>query len=152
MDGARDGAGAAQSGGLWEAITPLGFTMNSQTMDEVTRSADRMISSAKSGGFTVTKEAADPIIKVLEDFITRIQEMKNELNVFNQIPPLGDHDYGKRVAHYMADAANDDRSARAAIDSLEIVLEKSREALLRASNQYQENEESTKDVFKSLGG
>ncbi len=52
----------------------------------------------------------------------------------------------------MADAANDDRSARAAIDSLEIVLEKSREALLRASNQYQENEESTKDVFKSLGG
>ena len=59
MDGARDGAGAAQGGGFWEAITPLGFTMNSQTMDEVTRSADRMISSAKSGGFTVTKEAAD---------------------------------------------------------------------------------------------
>ncbi len=65
----RGGAGAAQGGGFWEAITSLGFTMNSQTMDEVTRSADRMISSAKSGGFTVTKEAADPIIKVLEDFI-----------------------------------------------------------------------------------
>ena len=151
MDGARDGAGAAQGGGLWEAITPLGFTMNSQTMDEVTRSADRMISSAKSGGFTVTKEAADPIIKVLEDFIEQIRGMKDELNVFDQAPPLGGHDYGQLVAQRMHEVANDEHSGRAAIDSLEIVLEKSREALIRASGQYQENEESTKDVLKGLG-
>src|SRR5690606_12472351 len=97
MDGARDGAGAAQGGGFWEAITPLGFTMNSQTMDEVTRSADGMISSAKSGGFTVTKEAADPIIKVLEDFIDRVTLLDSELVAFDYAPNLGNHSYGKLV-------------------------------------------------------
>lgn len=51
----------------------------------------------------------------------------------------------------MHEVANDEHSGRAAIDSLEIVLEKSREALIRASGQYQENEESTKDVLKGLG-
>src|SRR5690606_9674458 len=148
----RGGAGAAQGGGLWEAITSLGFTMNSQTMDEVTRSADRMISSAKSGGFTVTKEAADPIIKVLEDFIDRIEAMKSDLSVFDQEPQLGNHDYGRKVALRMHEAANDDQSARAAINSLQVVLEKSVEALYRASNQYGEQEESTRDVFKGMGG
>ena len=132
MDGARDGAGAAQGGGFWEAITPLGFTMNSKTMDEVTRSADRMISSAKSGGFTVTKEAADPIIKVLEDYIDRIEDLRADFAVFDSAPPLGGHDYGTKVALHMYESANDDQSARAVVDSLQTVLRKRREALLRA--------------------
>ncbi len=147
----RDGAGAAQGGGFWEAITSLGFTMNSQTMDEVTRSADRMISSAKSGGFTVTKEAADPIIKVLEHFIDEIKIMDRKLVAFEQAPPLGGHDYGLLVAEHMQEAANDDRSPRAALQQLQIVLERSRDALRVASGQYQEQEESVRDSLRGMG-
>lgn len=147
-----DGAGRAVPGGaLSKVISAMDKSMGAEAMAEVTRSADQMVASAKSGGFKVTKEAADPIIKVLEDFIDRIPGIKNGLNVFEQAPPLGDHDYGRKVAQHMHEAANGDRSARAAIDSLEITLKKSREALLRASGQYQENEESAKDVLKGLG-
>src|SRR5690606_39022485 len=142
---------AAQGGGFWEAITSLGVTMNSQTMDEVTRSADRMISSAKSGGFTVTKEAADPIIKVLEHFIERTKTMRHEFRAFDQAPPLGDHDYGKNVAEHMWEAANGVRSAHSALFSLRVVLEKSGEALLRASIQYQAQEESVQVRLRDLG-
>jgi hypothetical protein len=51
----------------------------------------------------------------------------------------------------MHEAANDEQSGRVALSSLQVVLEKSREALLRASNQYQEQEESARDSFRGLG-
>ncbi len=57
-----------------------------------------------------------------------------------------------KVARNMYEAANDGQSARAAIDSLQAILRTSREALLRASNQYQEQEESAQDVFRGMGG
>ncbi|WP_198283523.1 hypothetical protein [Saccharomonospora glauca] len=99
----------------------------------------------------MTKEAADPIIKVLENYINEIGIMRHKLRAFDQKPPLGDHAYGKKVAEHMWEAANGERSAREALISLGIVLEKSREALLRASNQYQEQEESVQDRLRGLG-
>jgi hypothetical protein len=147
-----DGAGKFVAGGaLSKVMAAMDKSMGAEAMAEVTRSADQMVASAKSGGFKVTPEAADPIIKVLEDFIERILAMKDKLGVFDQAPSLGGHEYGVKVAHHMHSSANGEGSARVAVDSLEMVLNKSREALLRASSQYQENEESTRDIFKGLG-
>ncbi|EHR59547.1 hypothetical protein [Saccharomonospora cyanea] len=148
-----DGAGKFVAGGaLSKVMSAMDKSMGTEAMAEVTRSADQMVASAKSGGFKVTPEAADPIIKVLEDFIDRITTMMIGLDVFDQAPPLGDHAYGKLVAQRMHEAANDERSGRAALNSLQIVLERSREALLRASNQYQEQEESAQNSFRGLDG
>lgn len=147
------GAGALMPGGaMVNAVSALNKSMGTKAMAEVTRSADQMVASAKSGGFRVTPEAADPIIKVLKDFIERIRTMKVDMEVFDQTPPLGGHDYGKKVAAHMHKVANDDRSARVSLDSLQIALEKSLEALLRASDQYQEREETVQDAFRNLGG
>ncbi|MEY7971285.1 hypothetical protein AB8O38_04710 [Saccharomonospora xinjiangensis] len=147
------GMGALIPGGgaLSMAMAAMDKSMGAKAMAEVTRSADRLVESAKSGGFRVTKEGADPIIKVLEEFIERAGKMANEMKVFDQAPPLGDHEYGKKVSRYLHEAANDERSARAALHSLRIILGKSREALLRASNQYQEHEGSMLDDIKKLG-
>lgn len=103
------GMGALIPGGgaLSMAMEAMDKSMGAKAMAEVTRSADRLVESAKTGGFTVTKEGADPIIKVLEEFIKRIDEMKGQMRVFNQEPPLGDHDYGKKVALHVWEAAND---------------------------------------------
>ena len=143
--------GAAPGGVMSKLMSAMDKSMGTEAMAKVTRSADQMAASAKSGGFTVTKEAADPTIKVLEDFIDRIETMKIGLDAFDQAPQLGGHDYGQLVAQRMHEAANDEQSGRAALSSLQVVLEKSREALLRASNQYQEQEESARDSFRGLG-
>jgi hypothetical protein len=145
------GALAPGAGAMMSAMSAFNKSMGAETMSEVTRSADRMVASAKSGGFQVTKEAADPIIKVLDNFIERIGGMRFDLRVFDQAPSLGGHDYGKRVALHMQEAASGEGSARSAVLSLLTVLEKSREALLRASNQYDEQEESARDVFRGMG-
>ncbi|CAM2856568.1 hypothetical protein SAXI111661_04895 [Saccharomonospora xinjiangensis] len=138
-------------GALSMAMAAMDKSMGAKAMAEVTRSADRLVESAKSGGFRVTKEGADPIIKVLEEFIERAGRLSGELDVFNQEMELGNHDYGKLVSREMWKAANDERSARAALRSLRIILEKSREALLRASGQYQEQEDQAEDTFRGMG-
>ncbi|WP_081761841.1 hypothetical protein [Saccharomonospora piscinae] len=141
----------APGGAIVSAASALSKSMGVESMAQMSQSADGLVASAKSGGFTVTKKAADPIIQTLEEFIKEIRTLRGELRAFDQLPPLGDHDYGKKVAQHMWEAANDDRSARAALESLETTLEKSREALLRASNQYEEHEQSVLERFKGLG-
>ncbi|MEY7971289.1 hypothetical protein AB8O38_04730 [Saccharomonospora xinjiangensis] len=150
--GMNEGAGrAVPSDALSKAMAAMDKSMGAKAMEEVTRSADRLVESAKSGGFRVTKEGADPIIKVLEEFIKRTREISGDLQIFDKAPQLGNHAYGIKVANFMHDAANDGQSARAAVESLKIILEKSREALLWASSQYQEQEELSKDAFRKLG-
>ncbi|WP_433470481.1 hypothetical protein [Saccharomonospora azurea] len=147
------GAAAFVPGGgaMMGVLSAMNKSMGAESMTAMSRSADALVSSAKSGGFEVTKEAADPIIEVLNNYITEVDTMKGELRVLEQAPPLGDHPYGKKVAQHMWEAANDDRSARAALDRLQDVLTQSRDALLHASNQYQEQEESARDVFQIKG-
>ncbi len=83
-------AGALMPGGaMVNAVSALSKSMGAKAMAEVTRSADQMVASAKSGGFRVTSEAADPIIKVLEDYIEEIEDLRARLNVFDSAPPLG---------------------------------------------------------------
>src|SRR5690606_12382916 len=129
----------------------LNKSMGVEAMAEVTRSADQLVASAKSGGFKVTKEAADPIIRVLEDFIDRITLFDSELVAFDYAPPLGNHEYGKLVAQHMHKSANGEGSARIALKQLRVTLERSRDALRMASGQYQEQEEAAQETFHKVG-
>ncbi|EID53735.1 hypothetical protein SacxiDRAFT_1487 [Saccharomonospora xinjiangensis XJ-54] len=139
-------------GALSMAMAAMDKTMGAKAMAEVIQSTDRLVESAKTGGFTVTKEGADPIIKVLEKFMEEVKELRAQLAIdFDQEPKLGEHDYGKRVALHMWEAANDERSPRAALTKLSKILERSRIALLIASDQYQEQEESARDIFRKMG-
>lgn len=147
-----DGAGKFVPGGaLSKVMSAMDKSMGTEAMAEVTRSADQMVASAKSGGFKVTKESADPIIKVLEDYIDEVDRAKARMKVFDQEPSLGNHEYGLRMARYMHESANDGQSARVALERLQLVLEKSRDALRIASKQYQEQEESVLDAFQAKG-
>lgn len=121
------GAAAFAPGGgaMMGALSAMNKSMGTEAMAKMGRSADALISSAKSGGFRVTKEAADPIIEVLNNYIDEISIMRTELQAFDKMPPLGNHDYGRRVAQHMHAAANDDQSVRASLDALEIVLQQS---------------------------
>ncbi|OQO91276.1 hypothetical protein B1813_16960 [Saccharomonospora piscinae] len=152
MEVAGSAGALAPGGAIVSAASALNRSMGVESMAQMSQAADGLVASAKSGGFTVTKEAADPIIKTLEEFIEKIETLKFDMKVFDQAPQLGEHDYGKKMAQHLHEAANDDKSARFALGSLQDVLRQSREALLRASDQYQEQEESTRDVFRKLGG
>jgi hypothetical protein len=99
----------------------------------------------------VTPEAADPIIEVLEKYIDEVNSMDRKLVIFEQAPPLGGHDYGLLVAGHIQEAANGDRSPRAALKQLRIVLERSRDALRTASGRYQEQDELVRDSFSGMG-
>jgi hypothetical protein len=145
-------AGALMPGAaMVNAVSALNKSMGTKAMAEVTRSADQMVASAKSGGFKVTPEAADPIIEVLEKYIDEVNSMDRKLVIFEQAPPLGGHDYGLLVAGHIQEAANGDRSPRAALKQLRIVLERSRDALRTASGRYQEQDELVRDSFSGMG-
>lgn len=103
-------------GAVLNAVSALNNSMSADSMAEIDSSAKALVASAKSGGFTVTKEGADPIIEVLEEYIDEIDTLKGDMRVFDQTPSLGDHSYGTKVAQHMWEAANDDRSARAALE------------------------------------
>ncbi|EID53738.1 hypothetical protein SacxiDRAFT_1490 [Saccharomonospora xinjiangensis XJ-54] len=145
MEIATGAASVAPGGSLVSAVSALKKSMGVESMMEVTRSADRLVASAKSGGFTVTKEAADPLIEVMEEFIDRVNLLDSELVAFDYAPNLGNHDYGKLAAEHLHKSANGDGSARLALKQLRVILERSRDALRIASGRYQEQEEEARD-------
>ncbi|EID53382.1 hypothetical protein [Saccharomonospora xinjiangensis] len=110
--------------------------------------ASELVNSAKNGGFRVSKDSANELIDIMAHFVERIDNMKHDLLVFNQRPPLGNHEYGKLVAQHMYDAANGPNSARMVVHQLKEILKMSIEALQRASGQYEETESSVVDAVK----
>jgi len=142
--GARGGSGNVADT-AFKAITNLA------NMATAKLAASSLVESAKNGGFTVTKESADELINTLAKFVDEIDAMKHDLMVFDQAPHLGNHDYGRRVAQFMHEAANGSNSARMVVLQLEEVLKMSIEALQRASGQYEETEANVVDSVKRAG-
>ncbi|CAM2903722.1 hypothetical protein SAXI111661_07565 [Saccharomonospora xinjiangensis] len=130
------------------AAAAFNATANAASMAKARAAASELVNSAKNGGFRVSKDSANELIDIMAHFVERIDNMKHDLLVFNQRPPLGNHEYGKLVAQHMYDAANGPNSARMVVHQLKEVLKMSIEALQRASGQYEETESSVVDAVK----
>lgn len=139
--------GASVGGG---AAAAMGASLNTKAVDSMASEAKEMLKSAKSGGFRVSEDAAQPIRDVLDEMKGRVESLVNELSIIaGTEPTLGNHDYGKRVAAHQRDAfAGAEGSAVPVLQAFYHVLEDSCDALDVAAKRYAESESSASDVFK----
>ncbi|EHK84888.1 hypothetical protein SZMC14600_17330 [Saccharomonospora azurea SZMC 14600] len=133
------------------AAAVFGAATNAANMASARTAAGNLVDSAKNGGFTVSKDSANELIDTMARFVDEIDAMRHDLMVFDQQVPLGNHDYGQRVARHMHEAANGPNSARMVVLQLKEVLQLSIEALQRASGQYDETEANVVDSVKRAG-
>ncbi|EHR59915.1 hypothetical protein [Saccharomonospora cyanea] len=142
---------SGMAGVMHAAAAMFNTTANATSMASAKAAASDLVDSAKNGGFRVSKESADELIKAMSRFVDRIDVMKHDLLVFDQRPQLGNHEYGQRVAQHMHAAANGPDSARMVVLQLKEVLQMSVEALQRASGQYEETESNVVEAVKRTG-
>ncbi|MGW9308882.1 hypothetical protein ACWGRK_02050 [Saccharomonospora azurea] len=140
--------GASVGGG---AAAAMGASLNSKAVDSMASEAKEMLKSAKSGGFRVSEDAAEPIRKVLKQFATEVEEMSRDLVLLTQVQPaLGAHEYGKKVAEFQRRATTVDPTSPARVlGALHKVLLDADQALDIAVKKYRESEESAASSINS---
>ncbi|MER7115015.1 hypothetical protein ABT332_11045 [Saccharomonospora azurea] len=138
--------GAAVGGG---AAAAMGASLNTKAVDSMASEAKEMLKSAKSGGFRVSEDAAQPIIDVLVEMTDRVERLAQDLQIVgSQAPTLGGHDYGQRVAKHQYEAFWDgEGSAVEVLRQLRGVLGDAGEALEIAKKKYQESESDATSTF-----
>ncbi|WP_052583754.1 P-loop NTPase family protein [Saccharomonospora iraqiensis] len=105
-------------------------------------SADRMIESARSGGFRSSPEGVKPLIDACSRMIDRIEELRENFSRLAQDPKLGSSPYALRVAKHDRQSADGPQGAVPQLLALRETLVALTEALYRASSQYAEAEEA----------
>jgi len=131
------------------AVAAMRASFNSKNVGSMASEAKKMLASAKSGGFMVSEEAAQPIIDVLTEMTDRVDRLSHELSfVSSQAPTLGSHDYGQRVAEHQYEAFwGGGGSAVQVLKQLRNVLEDASNALNIAKKKYQESEAGATNTF-----
>ncbi|WP_232283999.1 hypothetical protein [Saccharomonospora glauca] len=140
LDGGTTRGSGGFLGSVWEKLYGAEGSLSSNAMEKAQKAAGELVASAKNGGFKVTKESANHLIKALQNALSDLDRAEGTLRNFDQRPNLGNHPYGQLVAQHQYEAANGPGSARVAITQLRTVLQLSIEALLHASDQYEERE------------
>ncbi|WP_019818641.1 hypothetical protein [Saccharomonospora saliphila] len=115
------------------------------SVGDMASDAKAMLDSARSGGFRVSEDAAEPLRTTLLAMRDRIKTLEHDLiSVATLQPPLGDHDYGQRVASHQRQAlAEGPGSAAEVLRQLNEAISDSVVALEAAMKKYKEIEEGT---------
>lgn len=124
--------------------------MSSDAMDSMASEAKKMVESAKSGGFRVSENAAQPIRDALLELRGDVDRAWEEIvTVGRTAPHLGGHDYGKAVASFQRRALVEAEGAPSKVlERLSQVLADADKALEIAIKKYRENEDATRQSFR----
>ncbi|WP_019811510.1 hypothetical protein [Saccharomonospora halophila] len=125
--------------------------MTSDAMDSMASEAKKMVESAKSGGFRVSENAAQPIRDALLEIQKDVNDALEQLNVIGRNgPQLGNHEYGRAVAQFHQQALFvRDGSPYKALQRLSEVVGETDKALEIAVRKYQEIDEFVKESIRS---
>ncbi|HEV7979375.1 hypothetical protein [Amycolatopsis sp.] len=111
----------------------------------------KLLDSAKSGGFKITEAGVKPMRDALLDVRNKIENLSTARGTLDQAPMLGNHTYGHTVAaHDQKGASQDPDSAGRVLDELKQMIIQADEALARAAGVYKETENQTQDVLKGF--
>jgi hypothetical protein len=140
--------GGAVGGG---AAAAMAASLNTKDVDSMASEAKKMLASAKSGGFRVSEDAAQPIREVLARMQTRVERSIVDIDLLSaKQPPLGGHDYGQKVAlHQQESISSMQGSPLTVLRQLAEVLVDADQALKIAVDKYKEAEASASDAFRS---
>lgn len=105
---------------LQTAVAKSVSALNADAVEKTKVETQKLVDSAKSGGFRISPEGVEPLKQALVRMQGRLDELALRAGpVLNQTPKLGSHDYGKAVAnHNHKGQAGDSNSADRTISQL----------------------------------
>ncbi|MFI0469364.1 hypothetical protein ACH347_35275 [Saccharopolyspora sp. 5N102] len=108
-----------------------------------------IISAANSGGFQVTPEAGDELIRVFEDFSDELRDMDSDLDLLTRKTPLGESPAGQAIAEFnqQVAAGGDGRSYQEMINQMQDRMPQVIEAIKKGIQSYQEVDEGNAAGF-----
>jgi hypothetical protein len=130
-DAGQPQTSAASIGGAVGAA--VGGMLSEAAIASTSAQVQKLVDSAKSGGFAINEEGADEYIRVFRGFEQVLADVQDMLFNAGQTPALGSSDYANRVAsHVRLMASGDDQSYETALNSLAVVVQQAREAFEQA--------------------
>ncbi len=82
--GGATGKPGGASGSIWDGLFGANGSLGTGSMEQAKKSAGALVESAKNGGFTVTKESAEHLLKALRNSLKDIEEAEATLRNFEQ--------------------------------------------------------------------
>lgn len=142
MDG---NAGVTTRGGGESAeeatvLGPAGGAILAMQSQQMANSAKQLLASAQSGGFGFQPEAADTIIKALQESLDDLYDLGSSLDVISQAPKLGRTPAAQVVSPFTQRVATDEQGIVRAVQSLKQVLIDMTAAYQEAKKHYDETD------------
>lgn len=153
MTGARampvyEGDAVGGAAGAWVGKAVKGVTaLDKKSVGQASAATQEMLSSARSGGFRISENAAQGLRNALRDMQGRLDELRFESQYLAEEPQLGTHDYGKRVAAHDVKSADGDRGVISTLQQLKQVVSDADEALKIAVENYRKQEDDAQSTF-----
>ncbi|SFJ91698.1 hypothetical protein [Amycolatopsis sacchari] len=139
----------ATTTGIGGAIgSGVGSLLSQAAIASTTAEVQKLVDSAKSGGFAISEEGADEYIRVFRDFETQLNALNNTVQDASQAPELGGSTYAKTVAQQTVKiATGDDQSYATALRSLAVIVQQARQAFEEAKKNYAQMDDEAKQTF-----
>ncbi|MTD57791.1 hypothetical protein [Amycolatopsis pithecellobii] len=152
MTGFVPNAGQPTAAGVEGAIgAAIGGALSAGAIATTTAEVQKLVDSAKSGGFAISEEGANEYIRVFQGFEDVLAEVRDTLVNAGQAPKLGSSDYAKQVASHVQRIANGDAQSYAtALSSLAVVVRQAREAFEQAKKNYAHMDDEAARTFSGL--
>jgi hypothetical protein len=118
--------------------------ISTQALDQAKQAAQGLKDAAASGQLRITPEGFDILINALNQCDDHIRSLNFALQAVTQAPMLGSSPYAQTVAaHVQKGGTGEAQSADAVIQQISAVFDATRDALNRAKQAYEENEQAT---------
>jgi hypothetical protein len=140
-----NGAAGAQA---WGPVGSL-LALSSGGVASAQTQADSLLASAKSGGFKITEQGVQPLLKAIDDMRNQMPTMQTQARIVAGTPMLGSHRYGGTVAaHVQKAGAGVPGSVTEVLTQFDRTLDTLAEALERASGLYKEADAGAQAAFR----
>lgn len=140
---------ATDGGGGGGVFDPMSIFGSSGDNTKLVAGGQAMLDSAKGGGFRISEEGADQILRGIRQAYDKVEGLMRKSRVLSQDPQLGGHEYGKTLAAHDRQSADGERGVVPMLEALRDTLTMVEEAVQRAAGQYREAEDNAQAAWKN---
>ncbi|MBB2933408.1 hypothetical protein FHX82_000428 [Amycolatopsis bartoniae] len=129
----------------------IGGMLSEASIASTTAEVQKLVDSAKSGGFAISEEGANEYIRVFREFEDVGGDLLRTVDAAGQAPQLGDSDYANSVAsHTVLMASGDPQSYGTALRALLQIVKQAREAFEQAKKNYTHMDDEAVRTFNGV--
>ncbi|GAB2980780.1 hypothetical protein LWP59_00920 [Amycolatopsis acidiphila] len=140
--------GAGVGGAVGAAV---GGMLSEAAIASTSAEVQKLVDSAKSGGFAISEEGANEYIKVFRGFEDQLNALETTVQDASQSPQLGGSTYASTVASETVKiATGDHQSYSTALRSLGVIVKQAREAFEDAKKNYAQMDDDAKQTFGGI--